>query len=229
MKYFLPILASLILCVQTAQTQNVTISPNPVSKQVHADSADVFAHSVIKNSAATAKTFRWERTIRSVTAGWDIAICDKNLCYLPSVSTRDVVLGAGEEGRMDVHIYPNRVVGAAVVEVKVTEVGNNNNTTTAVYYFNTPVGTKDLMTKASNVRIYPNPVVDHFSILDDNNVVETIAIYNMIGRQVRTFKAGEEAKYNIGDLPDGMYLIRFYSANGLMVKILRINKMRIRA
>jgi Secretion system C-terminal sorting domain len=140
-----------------------------------------------------------------------------------------VTLGAGEEGRMDVHIYPNRIIGAAVVEIKVTEVGNSNNTTTAVYYFNTPVGTKDLMKKAANVRIYPNPVVDHFSIIDDNDVIETIAIYNMIGRQVRTFKASEEAKYHIGDLPDGMYLIRFYSTNGVMVKILRINKMRVRA
>ncbi|MEO0042095.1 MAG: hypothetical protein RL329_1543 [Bacteroidota bacterium] len=229
MKYFLPFLACLVLCIQTAQTQNVTISPNPASKAVHADSADVFAHTVVKNNATSSKTFRWERTIRSATMGWDIAICDKNLCYLPSVSTRDMTLSAGEEGRMDVHIYPNRVVGAAVIEVKVTEVGNNSNTSTCIYYFNTPVGTKDLMNKASNLRIYPNPVVDHFSIIDDNDIVETIAIYNMIGRQVRTFKTSEEAKYSIGDLPDGMYLIRFYSANGLMVKILRINKMRVRA
>jgi hypothetical protein len=229
MKYFLLLLSNLIWCVPTAQAQNVTISPNPASKQVHADSADVYAHSLIKNNAATTKIFRWERIIRSATAGWDIAICDKNLCYLPSINTRDLTLTGGEEARMDVHIYPNRNVGAAVVEVKVTEVGNNANTVTSVYYFNTPVGTKDLVNKAANVRIYPNPVIDYFSIIDDNNVVETVAIYNMIGRQVRTFKASEEAKYNIGDLPDGMYLIRFYSANGVMVKILRINKMRVRA
>ncbi|MEO0044399.1 MAG: hypothetical protein RL329_3847, partial [Bacteroidota bacterium] len=35
MKYFLPFLACLVLCIQTAQTQNVTISPNPASKAVH--------------------------------------------------------------------------------------------------------------------------------------------------------------------------------------------------
>jgi Secretion system C-terminal sorting domain len=229
MKYFLPFFACFILYVQTAQTQNVTISLSVASKQVHADSADVFLHSLIKNNAATTKTFRWERTIRSATAGWDIAICDKNLCYTPSVSTQNITLTTNEEARMDVHIYPNHNMGAAVVEIKVTEIENNNNTATTVYYFNTPVGTKDLVNKAANVRIYPNPVVDHFSIIDDNDVVETIAIYNMIGRQVRTFKTSEDAKYTIGDLPDGMYLIRFYSANGVMVKILRINKMRVRA
>jgi hypothetical protein len=218
-----------MLHVQTARTQNVTIALNSASKQVHADSADVYLHSLIKNNAATSKTFRWERTIRSATAGWDVAICDKNLCYTPSVSTQNITLATNEEARMDVHIYPNRNVGAAVVEIKVTEIGNNNNTTTSVYYFNTPVGTKDLVNKAANVRIYPNPVVDHFSIIDDNEVVETIAIYNMIGRQVRTFRVSEDAKYIIGDLPDGMYLIRFYSATGVMVKILRINKMRVRA
>jgi hypothetical protein len=57
MKYFLPFLACLVLCIQTAQTQNVTISPNPASKAVHADSADVFAHTVVKTMRPVAKPF----------------------------------------------------------------------------------------------------------------------------------------------------------------------------
>ena len=61
--------------------------------------------------------------------------------------------------------------------------------------------------QAIELSVYPNPTVDFFKVTT-NNVVQQIAVYNLAGRQVKTFDYSEGEKYFVGDLPRGMYLIQ---------------------
>jgi hypothetical protein len=221
-------LCAFSLLIQTSFAQNVTINPFQISVNASLDSADVVARSIMINAANSTKTFTWTRTIVNVTSGWDIAVCDKDLCYLPIVSTRNITLSAGEQARMDIHAYPNRIRGQALVRLTVTEVGNATNTFTATYGFNTPVATRDLR-NTQNIRVYPNPASDYFTLSDESNTVEQITVYNILGRAVKTFKADDGLRYNISELPDGVYLVRMHSANGATVKTVKMNKIRAKA
>ena len=66
-------------------------------------------------------------------------------------------------------------------------------------------------------------------LLDDSDVVEKVVIYNIIGRQVKSYKAMENLKYSVNDLPEGIYIIRLQNANGNTLKTIRLNKSRVKA
>lgn len=89
--------------------------------------------------------------------------------------------------------------------------------------------TKIKDSKSENViNIYPNPVIDYFMISDNPNL-DKVVIYNIIGRQMRTYKVVEGTKYYVNDLPDGIYIIRLMNANGGTLKTTRLSKTRVRA
>ena len=82
--------------------------------------------------------------------------------------------------------------------------------------------------EVSSLKIVPNPVGDSFS-LPENNVVEQMTIFNILGRPIRTFRYTAGMKYSIADLPDGIYLLRLQAVNNSVLKTLRFSHVRIRA
>ncbi|HMQ49809.1 MAG TPA: T9SS type A sorting domain-containing protein [Saprospiraceae bacterium] len=72
-------------------------------------------------------------------------------------------------------------------------------------------------------QIYPNPAVDYIQLEGSTNVKELV-IFNLVGRQVKTFPAVEGQKYFIGDIPKGLYLIQLRDAQKRTLTTLRVNK-----
>lgn len=62
-------------------------------------------------------------------------------------------------------------------------------------------------TQVAELSVYPNPTADFFKVTT-NDLVQQVAVYNLAGRQVKTFNYAEGEKYFVGDLPRGMYLIQ---------------------
>lgn len=77
------------------------------------------------------------------------------------------------------------------------------------------------------LRVYPNPTTDSFSVVD-NTIVDEVVLFNIIGRKVKTFKHERNKKYSLIDLPDGMYFISLVSQSEGVLKTLRINKRMLR-
>jgi len=71
--------------------------------------------------------------------------------------------------------------------------------------------------------VYPNPASD-FIHLSNNALVRQLVIYNFSGRQVLTFKASEGRKYNISELPTGMYLVQFLDGQKRILHTQRLHK-----
>ena len=67
------------------------------------------------------------------------------------------------------------------------------------------LGVDDVSAKTIETRIFPNPVNNSFQI-NSNRSIESVALYNITGRLVKTFS--DETNYEISDLASGIYLAR---------------------
>lgn len=73
-----------------------------------------------------------------------------------------------------------------------------------------------------DLSVFPNPATDYFKV-SENNWVQTIAVYNLAGRKVSTFTYGDDLKYDVSDLPKGMYLIQMLDFHGQILSTRRIS------
>lgn len=73
------------------------------------------------------------------------------------------------------------------------------------------------------IRIFPNPTTDFFSVKNDDNL-ETIVIYNIVGKEVKRISHVAGNKYDIGFLQNGIYIVRLYDDSNKVLKVLRLNK-----
>lgn len=231
------ILISLLFFLQILRgvTQNITITLTPqiVNAGVPIDSFEVRAKAIFKNTAASTKKFVWRRTIIAMTNGWQSLVCDSKGCWASTVNDapEQIELAPNATSNIDAYIRPNHISGAATIEIKVYEVGNETNAITGRYLFSTTTSTKDAGKSGIGVKVFPNPVTDYFSIQDDNEVVERIVVYNMIGRAVKNYSTNvnNNNKYNLNDLPEGLYIVRLLNSRGATVKTVRLNKAKAKA
>jgi len=73
------------------------------------------------------------------------------------------------------------------------------------------------------IKIYPNPA---FNFIGLNNVsdVSSIIIYNLVGRKMKKFAAQKDERYDVTDLPRGMYLVQLLGNDGKVVTTQRMSK-----
>ena len=197
----------------TASAQ-VAIAPAPVVVAgITVADADVVAHSLMTSNASEEKTYRWLREVISITDGWQSAICDKNACYFPNEDSKEVTFTAGEEGTMDVHVYPNGLEGEALIKITITDVADSTISASNLYYFNmTPSATTNI--DKNQIHLYPNPTSGIFAITT-NDLVKELFVYNLTGRAVRHFDAVTSRNYDIESLPRGNYIVRMIGKDGL--------------
>ncbi len=204
--------------------QNITLSidPNPASVEVPASEAVVIAKASIKNDSDTDRIIKWKRNIIEVTETWDISICDKTTCYQPDIEEQEFDLAAGETSNLDVYAFPNMTEGAAIVEVTAFDAADESISVTGKYFFNADP-TSTFSFKKPDVKIYPNPTA-HYIALSHTEYVKQIIIYNIVGRPVKVFDADYGNRYNVADLPTGMYLVRLMDKNSQTLKTVRLSK-----
>jgi Secretion system C-terminal sorting domain len=71
--------------------------------------------------------------------------------------------------------------------------------------------------------IFPNPAQDFIGITQED-LVGRILVYNMVGRKMKTFEVEKGEKYDIADLPHGMYLIQLVGKNNKVLLTQRLSK-----
>ncbi|MFM9948517.1 MAG: T9SS type A sorting domain-containing protein [Saprospiraceae bacterium] len=202
---------------------SMVINPNPVVTNgiASSDFEGVGYAEAINNTNDTLQV-RWTRKVISITQGWQSAICDKNQCFFPSVSSQPFEFLPNEAARLDVHVYPNDFVGAAIIEVTLVNTEDTTQSVTGVYYFNQETnGTVDAKYQA--VKVYPNPTQGLFTISDVDQV-ERVDIFDLAGRTVKQFQYGTGQWYSISDLPQGSYIVRLLGGTGETLVTRLMNK-----
>ncbi len=77
--------------------------------------------------------------------------------------------------------------------------------------------------RSPQILVYPNPATD-FIKLSDDDLVRTISVSNMLGRKVRAFDVSKSERYEISDLPNGLYLIQLLGRNDKVLVTQRLTK-----
>ena len=73
------------------------------------------------------------------------------------------------------------------------------------------------------VSIYPNPTANYFGLSNSEGIAQ-LTIFNLVGKEIRKFDAASGLKYDISDLPNGMYLIKMTDNNQKIISTLRLQK-----
>lgn len=76
---------------------------------------------------------------------------------------------------------------------------------------------------SEDIKVYPNPVVDYFQVSDIKSL-KKIIIYNMFGKEVKSFSYSPNSFYDVADLKSGMYVIRMIDDKNKTIKSLKLNK-----
>lgn len=197
------------------------LSPLVSNAAVKTSDLDIAAKSNLKNNSKDTILVKWTRKIESITQGWSSAVCDKNLCYIPTIDTMRLLLAPGETSNMDIHIYPNGISGAAKVTLKIERVGVPSVNVTGTYNFNgsTPVKSED----KEAIQLFPNPAQDYFMI-SSPIVLGKIEVYNITGERAKIYYAYKNKRYFIDDLPSGIYMVRCLNLQEQIVKTVILKK-----
>ena len=157
---------------------------------------------------------------------WFSWICDKNLCYDPSVNScppnKPNVLAAGDSMELQVHVNPANTEGSANYELNVIDdAGNVLSTINGQILVNSTTAVKDL--NASKLTVYPNPTQDFFQVSDTPGL-RYIELFNIVGSKMKSFDAIPQKQYYVGDMTDGIYLVRLVTSSGKIIKTIRLSK-----
>ena len=73
------------------------------------------------------------------------------------------------------------------------------------------------------ISIYPNPATDYITV-NNEDAVKNIVLFNMVGRKMRTFTAEKGERYEVSDLPNGVYVVQLFGKNNKVLTTQRLTK-----
>lgn len=217
--YFLPVMMLFFATSLVAQV-NIVVHPDSVYNEVPAIEPEISLPSHITNNTGGSVTIRWTRVVEQETAGWDHAFCDKNLCYLGTVSTKTFELADGEEGLLKPIFYPHEIVGMGVMRLYyISETPGVSWADTAVYV---AVGT-DLVGTAEvelvrDVAVFPSPASDVLNIVTaDANLQGQWRVTDAAGKVWIHSNSGTTliaGQITVGQLPCAIYFLNVLTPDG---------------
>lgn len=213
------------------------ISHNPYEETFQVDLTDNWAepvaHLIVVNTSNSTMSLRWEREIIESPSEWEYRVCDKNQCFSTSTASNvvlggqpnePVILAPGDTTLLDLHILPRMVAGCAKVQIHLTDAANITTEFATVEYDVCVEGVSAVSDfEKANLRVYPNPTVEYISVTK-NNAIKQLWISNIFGKRVKAFNTTFNGKYDISELPDGIYLVSMVDAKGSILKTVRVSK-----
>lgn len=225
MKNFFLLVLSLFATTTFAQA-TFEMSSDTASVYVDLDLFDVEVHNEMTNLTSTDRFIKWERTVISIEPDTLYTrICDPDACFAEWVDTHTFLLTADTTIPMIVHLY--KQIGqdaSAIVQLRFTDQTTPGDAQFSYYIFNSAASlSTDDKLPAANVKLYPNPVVESFS-LDNAEEVARIRVFSTDGRQVAAFEPSFGQTYSLATQPAGAYVVALESKSGKIFQAIAIRK-----
>lgn len=195
------------------------LSGNPSQPDIHYD-----IH-VINTTSETVDIF-WSKRMTNNPLNWESYICDQVNCYIPSVnscpSDKPNMLGPGDTMAIQVHLYPYLTEGTANYQLNVIDAeGNNIAIVEGVFQVSATTAVKEI--SGAKLSVFPNPTTESFQVSESSGL-RYVEVFNIIGNKVKSFDAAPYKQYFVGDLTDGIYLVRLLSPSKKVLKTIRLSK-----
>lgn len=218
-----------ILFAASAFAQNVTADPTEAYGEGFVEEvADIGTHFDVINNEDIDVELLWSIETLDAPDAWKVYFCDKNLCYAPGETACDPekpnVLNPDSLFIGQFHVLIAGVTGIGTYNVHFTSSSNPGEVILTVPVTISALSTdvEDLQV-AENIKLYPNPTSDVFQITNANTVSELV-VYNIVGKEIKTFEANNGDGYDVSDIPNGMYLVRLFDYDSKVVKVIRLSK-----
>lgn len=229
MRFFLQ--TFLVLCVSLSLNAQLSHTPNPLTMNAPKDSLDVKLEITFNNPQDTVYTVHWKLFKDPTTwkSEWGTYVCDLMLCYNVNTDRNSPNIPNSflpGTSKFEFHFLPNGVEGCTIVGLKLY---SDKELTQEIYSTNININNCTSSTKytalaTAGIKVYPNPTEDFIQVTD-NPFVRRIAIYNIFGKQVKTFfHLNNAARYDVSDLKDGMYLVKLMDAAGKDIRTQKLLK-----
>ncbi|MFZ1675820.1 MAG: T9SS type A sorting domain-containing protein [Saprospiraceae bacterium] len=231
MKRFLPITFLMLFAILTRGQISIGIDPASFVLTGNPTDKDVKIHVEVTNNSPFEVGILWNRVVNPDpnTVNWITWICDKNLCYLPIANAcapnKPNVLSPGEKMDFQIHVNPLGHDVNATYNIDLVDYSDTNVILGHIQgeiIINNTVSTNNVSSSA-NLTVFPNPTTDNFRVSDIPGL-RNIELFNIVGNKVRSFEAVPQKQYYVGDLTDGIYLVRLESAGGKVIKTIRLSK-----
>lgn len=227
MKVVYSFLLSILVC-GAISAQAIVFDPNPIDVVATSDMFSIDAKYTTTNSSASETSWLWELDRSEAPAEWKFIVCDANLCYAPGVEMcapdKPNVMGAGVSSEAPkVTLQPNGVEGDATVYFRTTDSNTGAETGTLVINYSISGPSSVFTSSQAEINIYPNPATQYIQIKNAENV-STAAVYNIVGKEMLSFKYREGYQYDVSDLNAGLYLVRLFDNTGKALQVLRLTK-----
>lgn len=237
MKKFITLLslAGTLLGAGSAKAQSFTFQSGDT---VYVTTGGTYtSHNNIINNGSTALKVQWKVITNTYPTDWvpTFGICDNMMCY----SGGDIAVGVERESLDypvgttpgDFHITGDLTgtsgTGPGVVRIRVNNKSIPTDTAIITFIVNKP--TASVLPSAKTVdavQLYPNPATSSVNVVfDEAAEVKTIAIYNIIGKQMSIYRAGgNSANMSVENMPAGVYFVRLINNRGDIVATRKFTK-----
>ncbi|MFN8337653.1 MAG: T9SS type A sorting domain-containing protein [Saprospiraceae bacterium] len=76
---------------------------------------------------------------------------------------------------------------------------------------------------SEDIKVYPNPTVDYFQITNGLNI-RKVVVYNMFGKEVKSYFHYNNAQHEVSDLKSGMYIVKLLDERNKVIKSIKLHK-----
>jgi hypothetical protein len=226
MKRLIPILFAVVLTTYLAHSQiSLSLDPQSFTLTGSPSQTDIAYHVKVINTGSETASVLWSRRVTNAPAEWWTWICDANLCYEPFVNScppsKPNIIAPGDSIEMQLHMNPRNIEGTGDYDLTLTDMDGNPLATIdgQVFISTTSTATPSALARLS---VYPNPTSDYFQISDLAGL-KNIEVFNIVGTKVKSFDAAPSKQYFVGDLSEGMYLVRLISSSKKILKTVRLS------
>lgn len=235
------LLFNFILLRAAAQPMLSVTHPEDQVFQVNLDdhNQDLQLRAEVTNTTGDTLRLLWTRYEMDHPSAWQTQVCDLVACYNPDINTNydpennyvePIVLAPGRSLTLTLHVLPNGTSGAGIYDLDLSLLEDPNNVFETVVFRTTVQNSAAALSPAEiarHIRLFPNPATEYME-LTNSEPVDQVVIYNILGRQVRAFRAAEEKRYYLTGLPDGMYLVSLVNNRDGILRTMRLSKRSFR-
>lgn len=227
-----PFLLFLFTILSFSLTGQITTDPASAEMQGDPTEEELTQDFFVESAFASAQNALWRLSTQTdMPAGWDMYICDSNLCY--DIGTTECpennpnLINPGSSNKWSVYAVTNKLPGTVTIDV---EIINRVDQDEVFYTFSTTFSNELSSTQnfgnEVNKIIYPNPTFDSFKISNDDNVA-TVKVFDLLGKQLISKSHTKGKSYTVDNLNKGLYLVRLLDNRNKVIRVLRLSKVTL--
>ena len=199
----------------TVEMEEMTITSTPDDNTFFYNDIEVY------NATNEVLTVNWERSIISMTDGWETSVCDKFVCHPPAVGNDDLWFPAAGWNMVNIHFYPNNIEGSGQVDIRLFDAADPTDERVLHFYGTTNSTGVDEVFDAQ-FTLFPSPVSQTLQVTTTQTIVKNThyELYDLSGKMLQfdAIEAGSSSfKMNVSDFPQGVYFLKIERADGATI------------